>query len=132
MARNNSTQITEAPVTQVAAGKYDTLLASGTLSLQDVAILLAADAKQARKAAARDTVNKVLTREQFLEEAQPFEATLHLPTGDVKVLVNVAGQNPLKSLGWNANGQTKVEVCGKQMSCTLGINLTVNHTKPAK
>lgn len=111
--------------------RQEQLIKAG-LTVQEVAILMASEAKQAAKAARRDTVAKVMTRERFCTKAQPFQATLQINGEEIPVTVMVGGHNPMKSMGWNANQQMKVTVDGEVLSCTLGLNLTVNHTKPVR
>ncbi len=118
-------------VAAVVTSRQDQLLAAG-LTVQEVAILMASEAKQAAKAARRDTIAKVMTRERFCAKAQPFEAVLKINGVEIPVTVMVGGHNPMKSMGWNANQQMTVRVDGEDLKCTLGLNLTVNHTKPIR
>ena len=135
MARNTAKlQSTGESVAQVEARQDKALeiqvkakawLAAG-LSLNEVATLITAENRKEKKAARRADVMSRLPRERFLKHATPKQATID----GRPVLLIVRGSKLDKSMGWGCSEQVVVEIDGEEFDATLGINLTINGTKP--
>lgn len=125
-AKSSSDTATTAMQTSMDA-RRNSWLASG-LSLDEVAILLASQAKAARKMAKHSDVTERLPREKFAKVAKPKVVTID----GVNYTAEIRANSPDKSYGWNISQKVTVEVDGEEYDFQLGFNLTLIGSKPVK